>query len=172
MDNKDFTQKFIEKTFDNKDEVKDIVNNNVENENIKKGINTALEHEKLTKDLSNFALDNKEEVKNLMEVGEKKSALDLIEFALDNEDFTKKSINKIYENKDDIKDINNKSIKNETCNNLLEHEKLTKFGVNAALKLKPVVKGVVNFIKEEPKLQKDFIQLQKPMEKKCINNYV
>ena len=97
-----------------------------------------------------LTLENKEDIKELIDVAKKKSTLDEIDYIVDHEELISKTVNKCFENKNDIKDINNNSINNKIIDKALDHENLTKYISNNIKYIKPVVKTVTNHLRKHP----------------------
>ena len=155
----------LDVAFQLKEPAKKIINeNDMLNEKQKKVANFALDHEKLTKDVVNFAMEDGEEFgNNIHDFSEKeKNAVNYAKFAKENKEPINKLVDIALDNKDSIKDAVNEcdgGIKKVT-NIALDHEKLTKDVANLTLEQgENVATALDNFSKKENKNIMEYTKL-------------
>ena len=157
-DDKAKINKGIDIAFDNKETVKDIINTNVENEDLKKVGEIALKDKKLTKDVTNFALDEGEKINEELNEFSKKEDIktsDYFKLASDNREQVDKALDVIFDNKKAVNDLI--TDKKSDAGFAINHEKFTRDVAHLAIEDgQKMADNIEEFNKKEDKKVFDY----------------
>lgn len=133
-------KKSVDIALDNKESIKDAIDSC--DKKVKKVANTALEHENLTKDVVDFGLDQGEKLATIADnfsKKENKNILDYGKLALDLNEPVYKSLDVIFNNKEDVKQVINENVEDGVLKDVMQfavrHEELSRGVVEVAYRI-------------------------------------
>ena len=133
-------KKSVDIALDNKESIKDAIDSC--DKKVKKVANTALEHENLTKDVVDFGLDQGEKLTTITDnfsKKENKNILDYGKLALDLNEPVYKSLDVIFNNKEDVKQVINENVEDGVLKDVMQfavrHEELSRGVVEVAYRI-------------------------------------
>lgn len=130
-------KKSVDIALDNKESIKDAVDSC--DKNVKTVTNIALEHENLTKDVVNFGLNQGENLATIVDnfsKKENKNILDYAKLGLDLNEPVIESLDVIFNNKEDVKQVIDENVEDGILKNVMnfavKHEELSRGAVEVA----------------------------------------